>query len=119
MKVGMGSDSACTYVTHYNAWRELDYLVRFGGMTPAQALHAATQANAEILGWGEITGRIEPGFDADLAVVDGNPLESFRNLAQPSVVIARTRHRGTPRSSASTISMPSRPTQGTGYGWSA
>ncbi|WP_256366415.1 amidohydrolase family protein [Corynebacterium sp. HMSC05E07] len=87
--IGTGTDSACTYVTHYSLWRELDYLVRFGGMTPAQALHAATQTNADILGWGEITGRVEEGFAADLVVVDANPLESFRNLSAPHMVIAR------------------------------
>lgn len=89
--VGTGTDSACTYVTHYCFWRELDYLVRFGGMTPAQALHAATQTNAAILGWGEVTGRVEEGFDADLVVVDANPLESFRNLSDPHLVVARGR----------------------------
>ena len=87
--IGTGTDSACTYVTHYSLWRELDYLVRFGGMTPAQALHAATQTNAEILGWGDVTGRVQEGFDADLVVVDANPLESFRNLSAPHMVIAR------------------------------
>lgn len=48
--LGMGTDSAVTYVTHSNTWRELDFLVRFGNLTPAQVLHAATQVNARILG---------------------------------------------------------------------
>lgn len=54
-------------------------------------LLAATQTNAAILGWGEVTGRVEEGFDADLVVVDANPLESFRNLSDPHLVVARGR----------------------------
>ncbi|WP_144711908.1 amidohydrolase family protein [Curtobacterium pusillum] len=87
--LGMGTDSALTYVTHYNTWRELDLLNRYGGLTIAQAVHAATQTNARILGLGERTGRIEPGFDADLLVVDGNPLEDLRALSRPRMVVAR------------------------------
>ena len=43
----------------------------------------------QILGWGEVTGRVEEGFAADLVVVDDNPLESFLNLSAPRMVIAR------------------------------
>jgi cytosine/adenosine deaminase-related metal-dependent hydrolase len=59
--IGMGTDSALTYVTHYDTWRELDLLVRVGGLTPAQTLNAATRTNARILGLDDITGSIEPG----------------------------------------------------------
>ena len=41
--IGMGTDSALTYVTHYDTWREMDLLVRYGGLTHAQALNAATR----------------------------------------------------------------------------
>lgn len=84
--IGMGTDSALTYVTHYNTWRELDFAVRFGGLTPAQALNAATQANARILGLGAQTGALTPGLSADLVVFDANPLEGFRTMAQPWLV---------------------------------
>jgi imidazolonepropionase-like amidohydrolase len=60
--IGMGTDSALTYVTHYDTWRELDLLVRVGGLTPAQTLNAATRTNARILGLDDITGSIEPGI---------------------------------------------------------
>src|SRR5918998_2508 len=33
--IGMGTDSALTYVTHYDTWREMDLLVRYGGIHPA------------------------------------------------------------------------------------
>lgn len=87
--IGMGTDSALTYVTHYNTWRELDYLIRHGGLSPARTLHAATQANAQLLGLREVTGAVEEGLSADLLLTDSNPLEEVRTLASPRAVIAR------------------------------
>lgn len=87
--LGVGTDSSVSYVTHSNYWRELDLLQRVGGMEPAAVLHAATQGNAKILGLDSVTGSIAAGKVADLVVVDADPLESFRNLAAPRMVIAR------------------------------
>lgn len=89
--IGMGTDSALTYVTHYNTWREIDYLIRYGGLSPARALHAATQANAGLLGLREVTGAVEEGLSADLLLTDTNPLEDIRTLASPRAVIAQGR----------------------------
>lgn len=87
--LGMGTDSAVSYATHSNAWRELDFLQRYGGLTAERALHAATQSNARILGLDGVTGSIEAGKVADLVVLENNPLESFRHLASPWMVVAR------------------------------
>jgi imidazolonepropionase-like amidohydrolase len=87
--IGMGTDSALTYVTHYDAWREMDVLVRYGGLTPAQALNSATRTNAEILGLSDVTGSIEVGKDADLVLLDANPLDGFRAFVDPRMVCAR------------------------------
>lgn len=87
--IGMGTDSALTYVTHYNTWREPDYVSRYGGLSPAHALHAATQANAAILGIADVTGSIEKGKAADIVVLDANPLDGFRAFASPRLVVAR------------------------------
>jgi imidazolonepropionase-like amidohydrolase len=87
--IGMGTDSALTYVTHYDAWREMDLLVRYGGLTPAQALNSATRTNAEILGLSDVTGSIEAGKDADLVLLDANPLDGFHAFVDPRMVSAR------------------------------
>ena len=87
--IGMGTDSALTYVTHYNTWREMDYVVRYGSLTPARAFYAATRTNARILGLDGVTGSVEPGKAADLVVLRANPLDGFRAFTDPKMVIAR------------------------------
>lgn len=89
IRVGMGTDSGVSYVTHANTWREMDYLQRFGGISPEGVLHAATQGNARILGLDAVTGSIAVGRAADLVVLEDSPLESFRHLASPWMVVAR------------------------------
>ncbi len=88
--IGMGTDSALTYVTHYNTWREPDFVVRYGGLSPAHALHAATQGNATILGIDDQTGTVAEGRSADLVLLDRNPLvDGFRAYADPVLVAVR------------------------------
>src|SRR5699024_7652367 len=62
--IGMGTDSGLTHVTHYNTWRELDFVTSYGGLTPAETLHAATRANAALLGNKDVTGSSDVGKTA-------------------------------------------------------
>ena len=72
--MGMGTDSGSPLNFHTeSAWREISALVD-AGMTPIQAISAATKTGAEILGMGSQLGTIEPGKFADVIVVRGNPL---------------------------------------------
>jgi imidazolonepropionase-like amidohydrolase len=59
--------------------RELQYLVA-AGMSPIQALQAATGWAAECLGLAQDIGTVTPGKSADLLVVDGNPLQDITLL---------------------------------------
>lgn len=88
LRVGVGTDTAMTFVTQYNTWRELDLLVKKAGFTVAEAIHAATLGNAQILGVDAVTGSVEVGKAADLLVLEGDPLLDLRVLKEPSLVIA-------------------------------
>src|SRR5437899_7648925 len=62
---------------------ELQYLVE-AGLTPMQALRAATQWAAKCLGLERELGTIERGRLADVVVVNGNPLDDVRVLLDPA-----------------------------------
>lgn len=87
--VGLGTDSACPYVTHYDMWREVVYFERIVGAPRKLALHTATLGNARILGLGDETGSIEVEKAADLIVLDENPLDNLEALRQVKMVMAR------------------------------
>jgi imidazolonepropionase-like amidohydrolase len=61
------------------------------GMTPLQALQAATIVPAELLGIEKRTGAIETGLEADLLVVERNPLSEVGTLRDPLLVVSNGR----------------------------
>lgn len=66
---------------------EMEELVG-AGLTELEALRAATSRAAEMLGVGGRTGRLEEGLEADLVVVDRNPLEDIRYVQDVLVVVS-------------------------------
>lgn len=66
--------------------RQFRYMVA-GGMTPLQAIRAATISAAQVLGRGEQLGRIAPGAFADMIAVEGDPLADVTVLERVSGVV--------------------------------
>ena len=78
VKVTVGTDIAGITRPSYLA-REFATLIE-AGMTPMQAIQAGTRVNAELLGWDERLGTIEPGKLADIIAVLNDPLEDISEL---------------------------------------
>lgn len=95
--MGLGNDASMTFVPQHATWREMDFVHRYAGLTPAEALNAATAKNATILGLEDVTGQVKEGFDADLVLLNENPLETFRTFAEPDLVVARGKTYPKPR----------------------
>lgn len=87
--VGLGTDTACPYVTQYDMWRELCYYVKYCGVSEAFALYSATLLNATLAGIGDETGSIEKGKKAEMIVTKENPLQNLQTLRDPTMVIMR------------------------------
>lgn len=87
--VGLGTDTGCPYITHYDMWRELNYYHKYCGVSRAFALYTATKLNARLAGIGDVTGSIEEGKCADFVVIRENPLKDLQALRNIDMVVAR------------------------------
>ena len=87
VRVLVGTDAGTPLNFHTDAtWQEMDLMVRFG-FEPMEVLVTATRRNAEYLGLGDEIGSLTPGKQADVIVVDGNPLLSMRDLRNVVAVV--------------------------------
>jgi len=84
VKIGFGTDAA-VYPHGLNA-HEFAVYVKLG-MTPLQAIQTATINDADLLGWSDKVGTIEPGKWADIVAVDGNPLADVTTLERVKFVM--------------------------------
>jgi imidazolonepropionase-like amidohydrolase len=79
-----GSDAGV--FAHGDNARELEILVEYG-LTPLQALRAATSVTADVLHLGERIGRVRPGLIADLVAVEGDPTTELGALRRVRMVV--------------------------------
>jgi imidazolonepropionase-like amidohydrolase len=84
VKVAFGTDAGV--FPHGANGRQFAYMVEWG-MTPMQAIQAATVNAAELLGWQNRLGAIEPGKLADIIAVAGDPLKDVRVLEDVAFVM--------------------------------
>jgi imidazolonepropionase-like amidohydrolase len=84
VKVAFGTDAG-VYPHGLNA-REFAVMVKLG-MTPLAAIQSATVNAADLLGWSDRVGVLEPGHYADLIAIDGNPIANVRLLENVKFVM--------------------------------
>jgi imidazolonepropionase-like amidohydrolase len=77
VKIAFGTDAGP--FPHGTQAVEFEWMTRYG-MTPLQAIQAATTNAADLMGWADQIGAIEPGKFADVIAVDQNPLEDIKQL---------------------------------------
>jgi imidazolonepropionase-like amidohydrolase len=86
VKIAFGTDSGIpTRFPGYFEHRELQLMVE-AGLTPMQAIVAATGTNAEILGGAKEFGTLQAGRRADFLVLDANPLDDIHNTEKLAAV---------------------------------
>lgn len=89
VRLALGTDAGMPAVFHGLAvHRELELLVR-AGLTPHEALTAATAVAAEKVGASARLGTIEVGKEADLVLLRANPLADIRNTRSIELVVKR------------------------------
>jgi len=89
IKIALGTDSAVA--PHTQAGKELELMVTKGGMTPRDALIAATKGGPDLLDVANETGTLEPGKSADLIAVEGDPLVDPTAVQRVDYVMVRGR----------------------------
>ncbi|CAH1654683.1 MULTISPECIES: amidohydrolase family protein [unclassified Chelatococcus] len=81
VRIGCGTDAGFMIPHGSMSWREIALLAE-GGLTPLEAITAATATNAELLDLD--AGRLEKGRLADILIVAGNPLDDLSLLGNPA-----------------------------------
>jgi imidazolonepropionase-like amidohydrolase len=89
VRIMAGTDSAAPYVFPGSALHEELALLVQAGLTPMQAIQAATKSPAEFLGKLKTQGTIEQGKFADLLLLDADPLAEIKNTQKIRAVILR------------------------------
>ena len=81
-----GNDAGIPDLEFGSLWGELDSMVE-AGMTPMQAIVAATRNTAEAMDMSNEIGSIDAGKQADIIAVDGDPTRKISALEKVSFVM--------------------------------
>ena len=91
VRIIAGTDAGIDNTPHHQYAGGLAAMVSLLGFSPAEVIAMATAEAAAALGLGAVTGRLAPGYEADLIVVDGDPLADITALGRLRRVVARGR----------------------------
>ncbi len=86
VKLVAGNDAGWRSTGFDDFYQELEYLAE-AGMTPVEAIHAATGLAAEACRIDQSVGTVETGKVADLLVIDGDPSNDLDTLRRPAMIM--------------------------------
>jgi len=86
VRIAFGTDAGGFDWKEINQAKEFEYYVTYG-MTSMQAIRSGTSVAAELLGWRDKMGTVEPGKWADLVAVSGDPLTDITELQRVKFVM--------------------------------
>ena len=88
IRVLPGGDYGFAFTPHCQNARDLEYFVKYLGMTPMEAIVSTTRLGAEIMMQGSELGQIKDGCLADMLLVDGDPLSNLALLRDSRKILA-------------------------------
>jgi imidazolonepropionase-like amidohydrolase len=88
IRVLPGGDYGFAWARHGQNATDLQYLVKYAGMTPMEAIVATTRLGGQIMMQGHELGEIKEGYLADLLLVDGDPLTDLSILLDKKRLLA-------------------------------
>jgi imidazolonepropionase-like amidohydrolase len=88
IRVLPGGDYGFAFTPHCQNARDLEFFVKYLGMTPMEAIRSATVYGGQIMMQGHELGAVREGYLADLLLVDGDPLANLAILRDPQRVLA-------------------------------
>ena len=86
VKIALGTDAGGSDWQELNEAREFQYYADYG-MSPMETIQTGTIRAAEVLGWADKLGTIEPGKWADIVAVSGDPLKDIKELQHVKFVM--------------------------------
>jgi imidazolonepropionase-like amidohydrolase len=88
VRVLPGGDYGFAYTPHAQNARDLEFFVKYLGMTPMEAIRSATLYGGQIMMRAHELGAVKEGFLADLLLVDGDPMANIAILRDPKRILA-------------------------------
>lgn len=89
VKLIASTDAGIPNVFHHHLPLALPVFGHFAGLSNPEVLRAATVDCAQAIGLGDLTGKLAPGYSADLVLTEQNPLDDLGALASPVDVMAK------------------------------
>jgi len=88
IRVLPGGDYGFAWAPHGENAKDLEYFVKYLGMTPMEVIVSCTRWGGQMMMKGNELGEIKEGYLADLLLVDGDPLSNISILQNPAKLLA-------------------------------